>query len=98
MKENQKNGNWEKNVPTLANKKIQKEPIKGWKKWLTMLVALLSGIYIFFPEFTDAFPIIGWLDEGIALLLLTYSLDKLGLRIPILDSILKRKTEKNEKK
>lgn len=67
---------------------------KGWKKWFLVVLAIISGVYIFIPEFTDAFPFLGWLDEGIALIILTYSLNKLGIRIPLLNRILSSKTKK----
>jgi len=49
------------------------------------------GIYVFIPEFTDVFPIIGWIDEGIAILILTYALNRLGIKIPFLEHILNKK-------
>jgi uncharacterized membrane protein YkvA (DUF1232 family) len=42
------------------------------------MVAILSGVYIFIPEFTDVIPIIGWLDEATALGVLIYALKQLG--------------------
>lgn len=77
-------------------KKEEQEKLTGWKKWLFIIIAILSGIYIFFPEFTDAFPIIGWIDEGIAVLIFTYALNKLGVRLPIIDALLKRKVKKKK--
>jgi hypothetical protein len=49
---------------------------KFWK-----IVAFLSGIYIFIPEFTDVIPIIGWLDEATAFGIMVYSLKQLGIDI-----------------
>ena len=45
------------------------------------IVAILSGVYIFIPEFTDVIPIIGWLDEATALVVLNYALKKLDIKI-----------------
>lgn len=44
-------------------------------------IAIASGIYIFIPEFTDIIPIIGWLDEATALLLMNYALKQLGINL-----------------
>ncbi|GIX41046.1 MAG: hypothetical protein KatS3mg129_0779 [Leptospiraceae bacterium] len=67
---------------------------KGWKKWIYIALALISGVYVFIPEFSDAIPFLGWLDEGVAIFLFTYSLNRLGVRIPFLDNILSKKTGK----
>lgn len=75
----------------------EQEKLTGWKKWFFIIIAILSGIYIFFPEFTDAFPIIGWIDEGIAILIFTYVLNKLGVKLPIIDALLRRKARKRKK-
>lgn len=37
------------------------------KIWLYRVIQLLLIIYVFIPEFSDAIPIIGWLDEATAL-------------------------------
>jgi hypothetical protein len=70
---------------------------KGWKKWLFIITAILSGIYVFIPEVSDAFPIIGWLDEGLAIIIFTYSINKLGIKIPYIDKFLHKKTIKTNK-
>ncbi|MCS7205281.1 MAG: hypothetical protein NZ853_06250 [Leptospiraceae bacterium] len=57
-------------------------------KWLYLILALMSLIYIFFPEFTDGIPILGWIDEGVALFLFTYALRKLGVNMPWIEKIL----------
>ncbi len=64
-------------------------------KWFWLILSILSFIYVFIPEFTDTIPILGWMDEGIAIAILSYSLQKLGIRIPILDRILNRKAKKS---
>jgi len=51
------------------------------KKLFWTIVAVLSGVYIFIPEFTDVIPIIGWLDEATALLVLNYALKQLDIKI-----------------
>lgn len=49
------------------------------KKKLAVAVAVLSGVYLFVPEPTDVLPIIGWLDEGMALAMLGWALSTLGV-------------------
>lgn len=73
-------------------------PATGFLRWVWIAVALFSGVYIFIPEPTDALPIFGWLDEGLAVVLLTTSLAKLGIRIPILDRFLSRRSKKKSSK
>lgn len=62
------------------------------------VIAVLSGIYIFVPEPSDVFPIVGWIDEGVAAMLLTTALTKLGFHIPILDPLLRHKSETRRRK
>ena len=58
-----------------------------------IIVAIVCGVYIFIPEPTDAIPILGWLDEATALLILSYALKKLDVRwLDKLLSIFKRKS------
>jgi hypothetical protein len=52
------------------------------KKTLAVVLGALSLVYVFVPEPTDAFPIIGWLDEGLALAILGWSLRTLEVRLP----------------
>jgi hypothetical protein len=49
------------------------------KKQLAIVVAALSGVYLFIPEPTDLVPILGWLDEGMALALFGWSMRTLGV-------------------
>jgi hypothetical protein len=49
------------------------------RKKLAVALAVFSGVYLFVPEPTDVIPIIGWLDEGVALALLGWSLRTLGI-------------------
>ena len=49
------------------------------KKKLAVALAVFSGVYLFVPEPTDVIPFIGWLDEGVALALLGWSLRTLGV-------------------
>lgn len=51
------------------------------KKLFWIITAVLSGVYIFIPEFTDIIPIIGWLDEATALAVLHYALKQLNIDI-----------------
>ncbi len=73
-----------------------KEKLKGWKKWFWILISIVMGIYIFIPEFTDTIPFLGWIDEGIAIFIFTYALNKLGLKIPVLDKIINKKINRNK--
>ena len=54
---------------------------KTMKKLFWTIVAILSGLYIFIPEFTDVIPIIGWLDEATALVVLNYALKQLDIKL-----------------
>ena len=49
------------------------------KKKVAVVVAALSGVYLFVPEPTDVIPILGWLDEGLAGALLMWSIRSLGV-------------------
>jgi hypothetical protein len=49
------------------------------KKKLAVAVAVLSGVYLFVPEPTDVIPVVGWLDEGMALAMLGWALSTLGI-------------------
>ena len=49
------------------------------KKKLAVVVGALAAVYMFVPEPTDAIPILGWLDEGMAGGLLLWSLKTLEL-------------------
>ncbi|MEQ8349929.1 MAG: hypothetical protein RH862_00495 [Leptospiraceae bacterium] len=75
----------------------QEEKATGWLRIVWIVVAVLSGAYILYPEPSDLFPIIGWLDEGLAAVFLTTALGKLGIRIPILDAFIRRKGRKSSK-
>lgn len=66
-------------------------PAAGGARFIWGAVALFMGVYIFVPEPTDLFPPLGWLDEGLAVMILTYALEKLGVRIPLLDAFLRRR-------
>ncbi len=47
----------------------------------TVTLAVMSGIYIVVPEPTDLIPVLGWLEEGLALL--SWSLRTLGVKNPL---------------
>lgn len=66
-------------------------PAVGGARFVWGAVALLMGIYVFIPEPTDAIPFLGWLDEGLAVMIFTYALEKLGVRVPLIDAFLRRK-------
>ncbi len=52
------------------------------KKQAALVLAALSAVYIFIPEPTDLVPILGWMDEGLALAILAWSLRTLGVTLP----------------
>lgn len=85
------------NEIALNDDKNEQPKITGWKKWMLILISIISGIYVFFPEYTDFIPFLGWLDEGIAILILTYSLNKLGIKIPIINRLIQKKMKKQSK-
>lgn len=69
----------------------------GWSRFAWIVVAILSGIYIIIPEPTDVIPILGWLDEVTAFLIMTTALSKLGIKIPFLDRIFQGRLGGGEK-
>ena len=58
---------------------MQRQQEASVKKKLAVALAVISGVYLFVPEPTDVIPFIGWLDEGVALALLGWSLRTLGV-------------------
>ncbi len=79
----------------------EEEKATGWRRILWLAVAVFFGVYIFVPEWTDAFiPLygIGLIDEAFAAIIVTTALAKLGVRIPILDALMRRKARKGKKK
>lgn len=56
------------------------------------LLVFLSAFWVFLPEPTDAVPVLGWLDEALAIYLLATALDRLGIHIPILHKYLSNRT------
>jgi len=77
----EKENNTEKNIST------EKKKGGTWKKFVWMLIAFFSFGWIFLPEVTDLVPVIGWLDEGIAVILFFKSLSELGIQIPVIEKI-----------
>ena len=63
-------------------------PATGFMRVLWIGVALVCGVYIFIPEFTDVIPFIGWLDEVTAGGIVLFALRKAGLRIPLIQPVL----------
>jgi hypothetical protein len=49
------------------------------KKKIALGLAVLSGAFLVIPEPANLTPIIGWLDEGMALALFAWSLKRLGV-------------------
>jgi hypothetical protein len=50
------------------------------KKQAAVVISALSAVYLFVPEPTDVIPILGWLDEGVALALLMWGLRTLKVQ------------------
>ena len=44
-----------------------------------IITAIASAVYVFIPEPTDVIPILGWLDEATAIVVLTYALKQLNI-------------------
>ena len=63
-------------------------PLSRLEKILWVVVAVVCGVYIFIPEFSDAFPIIGWLDEATAAGIVLLAFQKLRVRIPLLQPVI----------
>ena len=80
-----------------VNEQSEEAP-RGWARWGWIILAVVSGVYIVFPEWTDLIPVVGWIDEGIAAIFLTTALSRLGIHIPILDTFLRRKQRKSKNK
>jgi hypothetical protein len=53
--------------------------VKNMKKKIALAAAVVSGVYLFVPEPTDVIPVLGWLDEGMALAILGWSMRTLGV-------------------
>jgi hypothetical protein len=53
------------------------KPASQGKRQFAMIVAALSAVYMFVPEPTDLIPILGWLDEGVAAMMLMWALKTL---------------------
>ena len=56
-----------------------------------IITAIASAIYVFIPEPTDIIPILGWLDEATAIVVLTYALKQLN--IDLFDKFFNKKTK-----
>lgn len=64
---------------------VNKKPsLSTRQRWFWRIVAVFSFVWIFLPEATDLFFPLGWIDEGVAFFLLSYSLGKLGVKLPFL--------------
>lgn len=82
------------NQKTAPTNEIKKPPIQSGKKWIYIILSMICIVYVFFPESTDFIPFLGWIDEGIAILILSYSLKKLGVKIPLIDKLIHIKLKK----
>lgn len=56
-----------------------------------IITAIASAVYVFIPEPTDIIPILGWLDEATAIVVLTYALKQLN--IDLFDKFINKKTK-----
>ena len=57
------------------------------EKFIWGIVLVFSFVWIFIPEPTDAVPVLGWLDEGFAFMMVVTALDRFGIRIPFLEKM-----------
>lgn len=56
-----------------------------------IITAIASAVYVFIPEPTDVIPILGWLDEATAIVVLTYALKQLN--IDLFDKFINKKNK-----
>lgn len=49
------------------------------KKKLALAAAVVSGVFLVVPEPANLLPVVGWLDEGMALALFAWSMKTLGV-------------------
>lgn len=75
---------------------VEPKAATGWQRLMWIAIAIVSFVYIFIPEPTDAIPLLGWLDEGVAALICSFALEKIGIRIPLLQRFLGRKNKKQK--
>ncbi len=68
----------------------------SFEQLMWWVIALFAGVWIFLPEPTDAVPILGWLDEFTAMGILVMSLNRLGIKIPLLDRIFNKRFADNK--
>ncbi len=66
--------------------------LTGMEKVMWWVLVFLSALWIMWLEPTDAVPVVGWMDEVVALFILTTSLDRLGIEIPFLTKFLRKRT------
>ncbi len=59
-----------------------------WPRIFWTFMSIVSVFWIFYPEPSDLIPVLGWIDEGFAGVLLLTSLSKLGINIPVLNKLL----------
>ncbi|MDH5654576.1 MAG: hypothetical protein OEZ34_01620 [Spirochaetia bacterium] len=76
-----------RNKSSNDKQKISTEKVTGWKRIFWIVTGIFSFVWIFIPEITDVVPVIGWLDEGIAVILFFSSLSELGINIPVISKI-----------
>jgi uncharacterized membrane protein YkvA (DUF1232 family) len=61
------------------------------KRMFWIITAIASAVYVFIPEPTDVIPILGWLDEATAIVVLTYALKQLN--IDLFDKFINKKNK-----
>ncbi len=87
-------------APTVAGAGVPageapRKPLTFPKKMMWAFLGLFSAFWIVFPEPTDVIPILGWLDEGFAFVILLTSISKLfGVNIPIITKMTNKYLEK----
>jgi len=69
-------------------------PATGWERIFWIILCIVCTIWIFMPNF-PLVPIPFFIDEGLAALILLTGLNKLGIRIPVLDWFFRRRMGKD---
>lgn len=79
----------------IAEGEAPRKPLSMPKKFMWAFLGLFSAFWIVFPEPTDVIPVLGWLDEGLAFVILLTSISKLfSVNIPIVTKLANKYLEK----
>ena len=80
----------------------EEEKMGLFEKIMWAVILVFCFVWIFIPEPTDAVPILGWLDEGFAIMMVLTALDRFGIKIPFLEKLVlkgwgRKKLDRDEK-